>query len=266
MSRFKRDWNLLLSILFIQALFGSIILISNTEEFERHNGGLAIIYFYIPLVFIINLISLLIILFLLKEKFKFGIKITLLSFIMWFVLPLFYFKIRTEVKKIDSSKYKQDALVERKRIGENIKQKSIDVAKQLGLKSYSWNPNISKMEMMTENKKLHTFVMNENILSVDIPIDPPQITDTLSWLKLTLNESSSYLERKYYEKFDSCIRNRNFGYKYYNLPDSEPYVISINLCSNSLNSIIVRAEYNSVVCNVFHIYLNYGVDQDLSIH
>ncbi|MBX3163618.1 MAG: hypothetical protein KF900_04005 [Bacteroidetes bacterium] len=221
----KKNWLIILIHLGLQTLIGVLSVVWAQDKFAGDTlAGLGVIFTYVTTAAISILISFLVLLLVNKQNGKRLFFSVILSLAVWsIIIPATLIAGRKVNDEISSAKNRASI---KKRL-ENT-NKTLDAVKQMGLSSYTWNAYFNQYDMKTKNGNLHAFLLEDGKLYIYSNALLPAYNDTLSWLKLTLEEASVYLNSNAYKILDSCIR---VG-KYYFSSRENPLSVDIRISFN----------------------------------
>ncbi|MBX3163780.1 MAG: hypothetical protein KF900_04820 [Bacteroidetes bacterium] len=202
----NKNWQVFLIHLCVQIFVGVIIVQAITPSSDGHFRAIGELIRLVVMACSFVVISILAFLFVNKEYRKSIVYSILMGGILLLFIPII-------IEKCDNALREMKWRAERKKSNEAFKNRNLEVAKQVGLSSYTLNPTTNQIVVKTKDEKQQTFYVNNGRLIIHSNIQPPASNDTLAWLKLSLEEASVYLNSDIYGVLDSCIQVRNYGFR-----------------------------------------------------
>jgi len=125
------------------------------------------------------------------------------GFLTWFfIAPL----ILVGLDMISSNNYKRQ-------LAEGYQRESIKAINNLGVTSFTWDPDINQYRIKSRSGTQHYFYVLDRQAHITCFVQTPALLDTLGWCRLTLKEASGYLNKNSFNIFDSLIQARSFKYE-----------------------------------------------------
>lgn len=246
----KGKWQVIFGSLLLQAVVGIIIVNSvlNGINGPIYNGT-SLVLGYLFMALSLSAAGYLILYHVLKQPKALAFRCTLLSGMLWILGPVIFVVCYNQVSTLFSKDYNDIA-----------KEKTIEAAKHMGIKSYSWNSTVKQCVVELENGERQSFFLNGNLLHIYCNLPQASKEDTLAWLKLTLDEAASYLDSKAFNTMDSCIKAGNYYFKSYaESPKIELAIYPFNNQSyrERINGESIEQGSDKYSQGNFHITLNY---------
>jgi hypothetical protein len=226
----SKNWQIILISLCLQALFGSLLLSSASDHFHGQHGGIIFLFIYVSTA--IGLILLFFLTFLSMRKHYPGLAVrgTLTGIGVWLLIPFLYKYVQNHVREQEDP---EQAVRKHARIYEAArKEGTLAAARQMGLSPYSWSSVHHSLEITTDRGIRHWLVVQDNRLSAYCNPEPlPDKKDTLAWLHMILEEASVYLDPGAHRRFDSCIRTKQYEFRYLDRQDAPEFSIKVYIPS-----------------------------------
>lgn len=243
----KKNWQVVLLHIGLQIIIGGLFVLGGFQNTGKFDANLIITYFFTAVG--ITLTSFLSLLFVNKHYRRVLRLSTFISVGIWFLGPLLIAACANLYEQMEQRFYEKAKY-------DQLREEVLKLPGQVGISSYTWDPTINQCRMTVRDGAIHTFSFLDGDLLVACQVRHPAVTDTLAWLKLSLDIASVYLDPAAYQVLDSCVEARCYDFYF----SKDPLIVGIELFPKSSEDgeIGIRANLWDQWYGNFCVRLKYG--------